>query len=82
MINLQVLNPNQCFVFIVLESLLPVSVEVLHLLLADRHVLGHLRVLDVLAKLILECYNISLEKAHFFHQILVELVLVDFAALF
>ena len=69
--NLQVLNPDKSVVLVLLELQLPIVVEVLHMLLTNRHILSHLRRLNVLAKLVLEVDNFSFQQAHFFHKILV-----------
>ena len=69
--NLQVLNPNQGIVLVLLELQLPIVVKVLHMLLTNRDVLAHLRCLNVLAKLVLEVDNLGFQQAHLFHKILV-----------
>ena len=52
------------------------------MLFTNRDILSHLRGLNVLAELVLEVYDLSFKKAHLFHKVLEELVLVHFAALF
>ena len=81
MFDLQVLNPDERIIFVLLELELPVIVEVLHVLVADSLILYHLSQLDVCTELILITDNFSFQEAHFFHQVLVKLILVDLAAL-
>ena len=52
------------------------------MLLTNLHIFAHLRCLNVLSELVLESDDLGLQQANFFHKILEELVLVDFAALF
>lgn len=81
MFDLQVLNLNQSFLFVDLKAVLPLFVEVTHQLFADLHVLFHLRLLDVGTQVILVKDDFSLKQSHFLHQVFVQLVLVNFAAL-
>lgn len=80
-LDLQVLDPDQRLVFVFLEFELPVIVEVLHVLVADLHILAHLRDLDVGSQFVLVLNYLGLQETDLFHKILVQLVFVDFAAL-
>jgi hypothetical protein len=80
-LNLEVVNFVKCLFLVQLESLFPALVKVLHVLLTDGDVLAHLIVLDVGAQVVLEGNDFRLEQSHLFHQVLVKLVLVNFAAL-
>ena len=52
------------------------------MLLANLDVFSHLGTLDVPTHFVLEGYDLGFEKPHFFHQVFVELILVNFAAFF
>jgi len=79
--HLEIVNFVKCFLLVQLEALLPAFVELLHVLLANGDVLAHLSVLDVGAQVVLEGNDFSLEQSHLFHQVLIQLILVNFAAL-
>ena len=80
-LNLQVLDLLESLLFILLEALIPSVVEVLHVLLTDLNILTHLSMLNVGPQLVLSRDNFGLKESHFLHQVLVQLVLVDLAAL-
>lgn len=82
MLDLQRLDFVKCFDLIIFEVPLPTTIEVLHVFLADLNVLSHLVPLNVLAQFILERNDLYLQKSHFLHKILVELILVHLTALF
>ena len=81
MIHLQVLNPLQSLLLVLLEAILPIVVEVLHVLVADLHIFAHLRLLNVRSELVLIRDDLSLQEPHLFHKVLVQLILVNLAAL-
>jgi len=80
-LDLELLDPQESFLFIDSEAFFPTNVEVLHMLIANLHVLVHLFVLDVRSKLILIYNDLLFDGSDFLHQILVQLILVDLAAL-
>ena len=82
MVHLQILNLLESLFLIDLEALLPLVVELLHVLVTDLDVLTHLSSLNVASKLVLIVDNLSLEESDFFHKVLVELILVHLAAFF
>ena len=79
--DLQVLNPEEGVILILLELHFPIIVKVLHMFFTDLHIFSHLSLLNVLTKLVLKVHDFSFEKTHFFHKVLVKLILVDLAAL-
>ena len=81
MVHLQVLDPLESLLLILLEAVLPLVVEVLHVLVADLHIFTHLSLLNVRSELVLIGDNLSLEEPDLFHKVLVQLVLVHLAAL-
>ena len=78
---LQQLDLLERLVFKLGEFLFPGSVEVSEQVVADAHVLAHLRLLNVRPQLALVLHYKLFKKADLPHEVLVELVLVDFAAL-
>ena len=81
MLDLEPLHLLERLFFIQGEFLLPRAIEVLHMLLTDLDVFAHLSLLDILSHLILEHDDLGLQEPHLLHQVLVELILVHFAAL-
>ena len=71
MIDLQFLDSNESLFFIDSETLLPAIVEILHMLVANLHILAHLLVLDVRTELLLIANDLLLQSARFFHQVFV-----------
>jgi len=78
---LQVVHLHDRLVLELVELALPRLVEVLEHLVADVDVLSHLGLLDVLAKFVLVAHDVSFKKSDLAHQILVQRVLVNLAAL-
>ena len=79
---LQLLDADEGLLLVDSELLLPAIIEVLHVLIANLHILPHLRILDVSAELVLVDDDLLLDCSHLFHQVLVELILLHFAAFF
>jgi len=52
------------------------------MLITNLDILPHLSGLNVAAELVLVRNDLNFDLAHLFHQVLVELILVHFAALF
>jgi hypothetical protein len=82
MIDLEAVNLLQRLFLVVRELFFPRTIEVLEMLLTNLNVLAHLRPLNVDAQFVLELNDFLLEKAHLLHQVLIQLILVHFAALF
>lgn len=81
MIDLQVLNTFKSLFSADCEAIFPVDIEVLHVFLSDRDIFLHLRLLNVRAKGVLIDDNFGFKKSDFLHQVLIQLVFLDFAAL-
>ena len=81
MLDLQALHLFESLILILCEAVLPASVEVCHMLLANLNILPHLLTLDVLSKLLLEGDDLGLKEPNLLHQVLVHLVFVHFDAL-
>ena len=60
---------------------LPLLVEFLQMLITNGHIFLHLCSLDVSSEFILILDNIDFKQANLLHQVLVQLIFVDFAAL-
>jgi len=80
-LTLQVVHFHQRFVFELLEFGLPRFVEVLKHLVTNGYVLLHLSLLDVLSEFILIDNNLGFEESDLAHQVLVQSVFVNLAAL-
>jgi len=78
--ELELLNLVERLLLKVLELVLPSNVKVLEVLVTDLNVFLHLLLLNVRAEFILVANDVSLESSDFFHEVLVQHVLVDFAA--
>ena len=80
MIHLKVLNLQKSIFFVLFKALLPILIELLHVLSTNGDVLFHLRCLNVGAQLVLEANDFSFKQSHLLHQIFIQLILVNFAA--
>jgi len=77
----KLVNLRHVFVLLSLEVLLPLHVEFLQGFLANFNVVFELPLLNIAAKFILISNDFLFKKPHFPHQILVQLVLENLAAL-
>ena len=68
-------------VLLFFEVFLPFDVEFLEGFLADFDVVFELALLDIRPKFVLVCHNFRLKQPNLPHQILIQLIFEDFAAL-
>lgn len=61
---------------------MPLHIEFLEQVVTDINVLLHLCLLNVRSHFVLETDDVALEKSNFFHEVLVELVLMNLHAFF
>ena len=82
MVQLELLNLRERVDLELLELLLPLYVEVLEHIVTDLDVLLHLSALNVESKFVLVSDDLPLEEPHLLHEVFVQLILVNFGALF
>ena len=81
MLNLEALDFVESILFVLLEALVPIVIEVLHKIFSDVDIFAHLGVLDVGTELVLSSHDLALEESNFLHEVLVKLILMDLTAL-
>ena len=74
---LRVFNLDDGLLLEVLEPLLPISIELLKLLITDVNVFFQLLLLNVSSQFVLVKVEVLLQQSDFAHEVLVELVLVN-----
>lgn len=81
MLVLLIVDLQQRIIFKLFKLRFPLLVEILEHLITYLYILAHLCLLDIGPELVLIQDNVLLEQAHLPHQVLIELVLMDLAAL-
>ena len=78
---LKFVDLGHVLVLLLLKVLLPLDIEFLQGFLANFNIVFELSLLDIRSKFVLVCHNFCFEESDFAHQILIELIFEDFAAL-
>ena len=81
MLNLEALDFLESILFVLLEALVPIVIEVLHKVFSNVDIFAHLGVLDVGTELVLSSHDLAFEESNFLHEVLVELILMDLTTL-